>query len=78
MVGQPGFWPCTPYGCMKMLESIGFELKGKHAVKQVDRLLSNKGIRVWCCRALRMTARGPISRRQRDGEWRSRPMTATA
>ncbi len=32
MVGQPGFWPCTPYGCMKMLESIGCELKGKHAV----------------------------------------------
>jgi methylenetetrahydrofolate dehydrogenase (NADP+) / methenyltetrahydrofolate cyclohydrolase len=27
-----GFWPCTPYGCMKMLESIGFDLKGKHAV----------------------------------------------
>ncbi len=32
MVGQPGFWPCTPYGCMKMLESIGYNLKGKHAV----------------------------------------------
>ncbi|OYQ41228.1 bifunctional methylenetetrahydrofolate dehydrogenase/methenyltetrahydrofolate cyclohydrolase [Rhodoferax sp. TH121] len=32
MVGQPGFWPCTPYGCMKMLESIGYSLKGKHAV----------------------------------------------
>ena len=32
MVGQPGFWPCTPYGCMKMLESIGFDLRGKHAV----------------------------------------------
>jgi methylenetetrahydrofolate dehydrogenase (NADP+)/methenyltetrahydrofolate cyclohydrolase len=32
MVGQAGFWPCTPYGCMKMLESIGYELKGKHAV----------------------------------------------
>jgi methylenetetrahydrofolate dehydrogenase (NADP+) / methenyltetrahydrofolate cyclohydrolase len=32
MVGQSGFWPCTPYGCMKMLESIGYELKGKHAV----------------------------------------------
>ena len=32
MTGLPGFWPCTPYGCMKMLESIGFELKGKHAV----------------------------------------------
>lgn len=32
MVGQPGFWPCTPYGCMKMLESIGYDLNGKHAV----------------------------------------------
>ena len=32
MVGQPGFWPCTPYGCMKMLESIGYNLQGKHAV----------------------------------------------
>jgi len=32
MTGMPGFWPCTPSGCMKMLESIGYELKGKHAV----------------------------------------------
>ena len=32
MTGSPGFWPCTPYGCMKMLESIGYELRGKHAV----------------------------------------------
>jgi len=32
MVGQPGFRPCTPYGCMKMLESIGVDPKGKHAV----------------------------------------------
>ena len=32
MVGRPGFWPCTPYGCMKMLESIGYDLRGKHAV----------------------------------------------
>jgi len=32
MTGMPGFWPCTPYGCMKMLESIGYELRGKHAV----------------------------------------------
>ena len=32
MVGQSGFWPCTPYGCMKMLESIGYDLRAKHAV----------------------------------------------
>jgi methylenetetrahydrofolate dehydrogenase (NADP+)/methenyltetrahydrofolate cyclohydrolase len=27
MTGMPGFWPCTPYGCMKMLESIGYDLR---------------------------------------------------
>lgn len=32
MTGLPGFWPCTPHGCMKMLESINFDLRGKHAV----------------------------------------------
>ncbi|ACM33112.1 bifunctional methylenetetrahydrofolate dehydrogenase/methenyltetrahydrofolate cyclohydrolase FolD [[Acidovorax] ebreus] len=33
MVGQVGFKACTPYGCMKMLESIGMkDLRGKHAV----------------------------------------------
>ena len=32
MVGQPVFKSCTPYGCMKMLESIGCDPKGKHAV----------------------------------------------
>jgi methylenetetrahydrofolate dehydrogenase (NADP+)/methenyltetrahydrofolate cyclohydrolase len=32
LIGRPGFWPCTPYGCMKMLETIGCELRGKHAV----------------------------------------------
>jgi methylenetetrahydrofolate dehydrogenase (NADP+)/methenyltetrahydrofolate cyclohydrolase len=32
MVGRPGFRPCTPYGCMKMLESIGCSPRGKHAV----------------------------------------------
>ncbi len=32
MTGMKGFWPCTPNGCMKMLESIGYSLKGKLAV----------------------------------------------
>jgi methylenetetrahydrofolate dehydrogenase (NADP+)/methenyltetrahydrofolate cyclohydrolase len=30
--GLPGFRPCTPYGCMKMIETTGVNLKGKHAV----------------------------------------------
>ena len=33
MTGQPGFRPCTPYGCMKMLQSIGMnDMRGKNAV----------------------------------------------
>jgi methylenetetrahydrofolate dehydrogenase (NADP+) / methenyltetrahydrofolate cyclohydrolase len=32
MAGLPGFRPCTPYGCMKLIESTGQPLKGKHAV----------------------------------------------
>jgi methylenetetrahydrofolate dehydrogenase (NADP+)/methenyltetrahydrofolate cyclohydrolase len=32
MTGTPGFWSCTPYGCIKLLESTGINLRGKHAV----------------------------------------------
>ncbi|MES2888321.1 MAG: bifunctional methylenetetrahydrofolate dehydrogenase/methenyltetrahydrofolate cyclohydrolase [Pseudomonadota bacterium] len=32
MTGLPGFRPCTPYGCMKLIESTGIDLRGKHAV----------------------------------------------
>ena len=32
MCQLPGFRPCTPYGCMKLIESTGYELRGKHAV----------------------------------------------
>jgi len=32
MAGLPGFRPCTPYGCMKLIESTGVSLRGKHAV----------------------------------------------
>ena len=32
MAGLPGFRPCTPYGCMKLIESTGVPLKGQHAV----------------------------------------------
>ena len=36
MTGAPGqnsgFFPCTPFGCMKLIESTGINLRGKHAV----------------------------------------------
>jgi methylenetetrahydrofolate dehydrogenase (NADP+)/methenyltetrahydrofolate cyclohydrolase len=32
LTGLPGFRPCTPYGCMKLIESTGVDLRGKHAV----------------------------------------------
>lgn len=31
-VGHSHFIPCTPYGVMKMIESVGYDLKGKSAV----------------------------------------------
>ena len=32
LAGLPGLRPCTPSGCMKLIESTGIELRGKHAV----------------------------------------------
>jgi methylenetetrahydrofolate dehydrogenase (NADP+) / methenyltetrahydrofolate cyclohydrolase len=32
MSGLPGLRPATPWGCMKLIESTGIVLKGKHAV----------------------------------------------
>ncbi len=32
VVGRPGLRPCTPSGCMRMLTSIGADLKGKRAI----------------------------------------------
>lgn len=32
MTGQPLLLPCTPYGVMKMLESIDYPVRGAHAV----------------------------------------------
>lgn len=32
LTGKRGFLPCTPYGVMKMIESVGYDLRGKHAV----------------------------------------------
>jgi methylenetetrahydrofolate dehydrogenase (NADP+) / methenyltetrahydrofolate cyclohydrolase len=57
-VGLPGFWPCTPHGAMKMIESIGLNLRGKHAVvigrsnivgKPMAQMLLNQSATVTIC-----------------------------
>lgn len=57
-VGLPGFWPCTPHGAMKMIESIGMNLRGKHAVvigrsnivgKPMAQMLLNESATVTIC-----------------------------
>ena len=32
MAGAPGFWPCTPFGIIKMLDSIDTRMEGANAV----------------------------------------------
>jgi len=32
VVGEPAFYPCTPWGVMKMLEEEGVAIEGRHAV----------------------------------------------
>jgi methylenetetrahydrofolate dehydrogenase (NADP+) / methenyltetrahydrofolate cyclohydrolase len=32
VAGLPGLRPATPYGCMKLIESTGIAIKGRHAV----------------------------------------------
>ncbi len=32
LTGAPGLRPATPYGCMKLIESSGIDIRGKHAV----------------------------------------------
>ncbi len=58
MTGNPIFKPCTPYACMKMLESINYEIKGAYAVivgasnivgKPMALLLLQQGATVTIC-----------------------------
>jgi methylenetetrahydrofolate dehydrogenase (NADP+) / methenyltetrahydrofolate cyclohydrolase len=32
VAGVPGFRPCTPWGCLRLIESTGIDLRGKNAV----------------------------------------------
>ncbi len=70
MVGDDCFIPCTPHGCMKMLEYIGFDLKGKNAVvvgrsnivgKPVSLLLLQQHATVTICHS-RTTDLGAVTR----------------
>lgn len=58
MTGQDTFLPCTPFGILKMLQSIQIDLSGKHAVvigrsnivgKPVGQLLLNENATVTYC-----------------------------
>ncbi len=58
MTGQDAFFPCTPYGIMVMLEHIGYDVAGKHAVivgrsnivgKPSGQLFLNKNATVTYC-----------------------------
>ena len=58
VMGEPAFYPCTPWGVMKMLEHEAIEVEGKHAVvvgrstivgKPMALLLLNAGATVTIC-----------------------------
>ncbi len=57
-VGQPAFYPCTPWGVMKMLEQESIPVEGRHAVvvgrstivgKPMALMLINAGATVTVC-----------------------------
>jgi methylenetetrahydrofolate dehydrogenase (NADP+)/methenyltetrahydrofolate cyclohydrolase len=58
VVGEPAFYPCTPWGVMKMLEREGIAVEGMHAVvvgrstivgKPMALMLVNAGATVTVC-----------------------------
>ena len=58
VIGQPGFYPCTPWGVMKMLEHEGIAVEGLNAVvvgrstivgKPMALMLINAGATVTVC-----------------------------
>jgi methylenetetrahydrofolate dehydrogenase (NADP+) / methenyltetrahydrofolate cyclohydrolase len=58
VVGEPAFYPCTPWGVMKMLEHEGIAVEGRHAVilgrstivgKPMAMMLVNAGATVTVC-----------------------------
>ncbi|MCA8959599.1 MAG: bifunctional methylenetetrahydrofolate dehydrogenase/methenyltetrahydrofolate cyclohydrolase FolD [Planctomycetes bacterium] len=70
-IGQPEFVPCTPKGCMVLLERTGIELKGKNAVvvgrsnivgKPVAQLLLAQHCTVTICHSRTRDLAGEVAR----------------
>jgi methylenetetrahydrofolate dehydrogenase (NADP+)/methenyltetrahydrofolate cyclohydrolase len=79
MAGCPAS-ACTPYGCMKLIESTGIDLRGKHAVVIGRSNTSASRWRCCCCRPTppspSATARTPTRRTHAPGRRRGRAVGA--
>jgi methylenetetrahydrofolate dehydrogenase (NADP+)/methenyltetrahydrofolate cyclohydrolase len=69
--GRPGFSPCTPKGCMRLLREVGVELAGARAVvlgrsvlvgKPVALLLANANATVTLCHSKTRDVAGEVRR----------------
>lgn len=69
--GRPGFVPCTPKGCMRLLKEVGAELTGARAVvlgrsvlvgKPIALLLQNANATVTMCHSKTRDLSGEVSR----------------
>ena len=73
MAGSPGFWPCTPYGCMKLIETTGIDLRGKHAVVIGRSNIVGKPMALMLLQAKRHGDDLPQRHRGPEGHTRCRP-----
>ncbi|HWU90303.1 MAG TPA: bifunctional methylenetetrahydrofolate dehydrogenase/methenyltetrahydrofolate cyclohydrolase FolD [Kofleriaceae bacterium] len=69
--GRPGFAPCTPRGCMRLLREVGAELEGARAVvlgrsllvgKPIALLLANANATVTMCHSRTRDLAGEVRR----------------
>ncbi len=69
--GRPGFIPCTPRGCMRMLADLDYDLAGKRAVvigrsnlvgRPMQMLLANANATVTGCHSRTVNLAGEVAR----------------
>ena len=63
LAGRPGVVPCTPLGCMRLLEHAGVQIAGKHAV--VHRPLEHRRQADGACCSCKRTPPSPSAIRRR-------------